>query len=74
MTLRRAISLLMETAALKLAGSGCGLPGGVVLSPGRTDEVVKAIRRAHKYLYGREMTRSEAFNLQIPMEYWSDAA
>lgn len=65
MSLKAAIEVLMQAAATKIAGAGCGLPGG---HPVDGKGVVLAMQRVTYHLKGREMTFNEMFNYGIPGE------
>ena len=66
MKLKDAIKILIEHTARDLTGSGCGI--STIPSISKSKEAKEAIKRAWKYVYGREMCDSEKYNLRMRWE------
>ena len=66
---KKAVEVLIQAAASKISGAGCGIPGGHVFSPTQSREVASAIRTCWKWIYGHELGFSECYNLGIPSEF-----
>ena len=63
MPLKEALKRLIDIAAMKIEGTGVGMPRQ--LSEGEKDKGVEAIERVWKYLYGQEMDSSEKYNMGL---------
>jgi len=66
MKLKEAIEILIESSRCDLKGAGMG-PGHRVPTGEKREQIEKAIVRAWRYVYGRDIAEHERYNMGLPM-------